>query len=123
MSDEKDKDVEYITLDELCSEDPERDQAEKFLERYGKSIHYRTRVPLDTFLRAQKRFMSGKKKNTEGFFVFLLRYLLLNPRIENDQQARALLKADGRVMLEIIGEAVGDVSDMQEAADDDAGES
>ena len=123
MSDEKGKGVEYITLEELCSEDPERDQAEKFLERYGKSIRYRTRVPLDMFLRAQKRYMSGKKKDSEGFFVFLLRYLLLNPRVENDQQARALLKADGRVMLEIIGEAVGDVSDLEQEVDEEAGES
>lgn len=113
---------QFVTLEQLCSEDAQRDQAEKYLERYGGWIRYRTRVPLDMLLRAQKRFMSGKKKDNEGFFVFLLRYLLLSPRVDTDEQARALLKADGRVMVEIIGQAVGNVSDMQEEAADEAGE-
>jgi len=122
MKEDTKDEKQFVTLEQLCSEDAQRDQAEKYLERYGGWIRYRTRVPLDMLLRAQRRFMGGKKKDNEGFFVFLLRYLLLNPRIETDEEARALLKADGRVMVEIIGDAVGDVSDMQEEAADEAGE-
>jgi len=113
---------QFVTLEQLCSEDAQRDQAEKYLERYGGWIRYRTRVPLDMLLRAQKRFMGGKKKDNEGFFIYLLRYLLLSPRVDTDEQARSLLKADGRMMVEIIGDAVGNVSDMQEEAADEAGE-
>ena len=113
---------QFVTLEQLCSEDAQRDQAEKYLERYGGWIRYRTRVPLDMLLRAQRRFMGGKKKDNEGFFIYLLRYLLLSPRVDTDEQARSLLKADGRMMVEIIGDAVGNVSDMQEEAADEAGE-
>ncbi|HIP95658.1 MAG TPA: hypothetical protein EYH32_00400 [Anaerolineae bacterium] len=113
---------EYVSLEELCEERVGRDIVETFLPRYGKYIKHRARVPLDVLLRAQRRFMSGRRKDVEGFFVFLLRYLLVKPRIEDDRQAKALLKADGRVMLEIIGQAIGNVSDMVEEVEPEAGE-
>jgi hypothetical protein len=113
---------EYVSLEELCDERPDRDIVETFLPRYGKYIKHRARVPLDLLLRAQRRFMSGRRKDVEGFFVFLLRHVLIQPRIENDRHARALLKADGRVMLEIIGQAIGNVGDLAEEVESEAGE-
>lgn len=114
----------FVTMAELCKEDVERDQAETFLARYGAYIRHRTRVPLNMLLKAQGRFRIGQKRpDTEGYFVYLLRYLLLNPRVESDDEARTLLHADGQVMLDIIGQAVN--ADIEEDADavDDAGES
>ena len=112
----------FATLADLCGEVPERDHEETFLPRYEMWIKHRVRVPLDMLLRAQKRFMSGRKKNIEGYFVHMLKYLLLNPRITNDGDAQQLLKADGKVMLDIIGGAIGDVSDLAEEAEFEAGE-
>lgn len=114
----------FITLAELCKEDATRDQAETFLPRYNAYIRHRTRVPLVMLLKAQSRFHIGQKRpDSEGYFIYLLRYLLLNPRVESDEEARALLYADGQVMLDIIGQAVN--ADIEEDADagDDAGES
>jgi hypothetical protein len=117
-----DEEKQFVTLEELCSEDVERDQAETYLERYDAWIRYRTRVPLDMLLKAQSRYKVGRKGgNVEGYFVHLLRYLLINPRVEDDQQARALLKADGGVMLDIINSAVN-ISSLRQEAEEEAGE-
>lgn len=112
---------QFITLEELCGEDPKRDQAKKFLERYGKWILYRTRIPLDMLLRLQKKFMSGKNRDVHNYFVALLEYLLLNPHVDHSQ-ADLLLKADGRVMLEVVGETLGDISALREEVAEEAGE-
>lgn len=122
MSEEK-KERRFITLAELCKEDAERDQTETYLPRYEAYIRHRTRVPLNMLLKAQSRYRLGQKRaDTEGYFVYLLRYLMLNPRITTDEEARALLHADGQVMMDIIGQAVD--TDVEEDADavDGAGE-
>ena len=114
---------EYVTLEDLCGEDPDRDIAETPLERYGgKLIKHRTRVPLNLLIKAQQRYMQGRRrKDMQGYFVHLLKYLLIKPRVETHEQAQALLHADGKVMLDIIGQAVGNVEQMMEEADE-AGE-
>ena len=113
----------FVTLEELCGEDVERDQETRPLERYGgKLIRFRTRVPLQVIISAQKRYMSGKRKDSEGFMVALLKYLLLEPRVTTKAEVDMLRQADGKLMLDIINTAVGNVSDLQEDAEDEAGE-
>lgn len=111
----------YVSLEDLCGEVPERDQAETFLPRYDGYVKHRTRVPLDLLLKFQERFMSGKRKDVSGFFAALLQYLLLSPRVD-PAQAQLLMKADGRVMLEIVNGAVGDIASMAQESEDEAGE-
>ena len=114
---------EFATLADLCGEEVERDQAEKALPRYGgKLIRYRTRIPLQRLLHAQAKFMGGKRKDTEGFILSLLQYLLLVPKVATKAEVEMLKQADGKVMLEIINEAVGNVADVQEEAEAEVGE-
>ncbi|MCK9629036.1 MAG: hypothetical protein M0R37_10645 [Bacteroidales bacterium] len=119
-----DEQKQFVTLADLCKEDATRDQAETFLPRYNAYIRHRTRVPLSMLLKAQSRFRMGQKRaDSEGYFIYLLRYLLLNPRVETDEQARTLLHADGQVMMDIIGQAVNTDFEEDEDAADEAGES
>lgn len=119
-----DEQKQFVTLADLCKEDATRDQAETFLPRYNAYIRHRTRVPLSMLLKAQSRFRMGQKRaDSEGYFIYLLRYLLLNPRVETDEQARTLLHADGQVMMDIIGQAVNTDLEEDEDAADEAGES
>jgi len=119
----EDKGTEFVTLEDLCGENIERDQETRPLERYGgKLIRFRTRVPLQTIISAQKRYMSGKHKDSEGFMLALLKYLLINPRVTSQAEVDLLKQADGKLMLEIINTAVGDMSDLQEEAETEAGE-
>ncbi len=113
----------FVTLEDLCGEDVERDQEVRPLERYGgKLIRFRTRVPLTMIIGAQKRYMSGKRKDSEGFIMALLKYLLLDPKVTTKAEVDMLRQADGKLMLDIINTAVGNVSDLQEDAEDEAGE-
>ena len=113
----------FVTLEDLCGEDVERDQEVRPLERYGgKLIRFRTRVPLTMIIGAQKRYMSGKRKDSEGFIMALLKYLLLDPKVTSKAEVDMLRQADGKLMLDIINTAVGNESDLQEDAEDEAGE-
>ena len=118
MSDEK----RYVTVEELCGEVPERDHADTYLEQYDAWIRHRTRAPLDLVLKLQGRYMSGKRKRTREFFAEMLRYLILKPRIESDQQLQALMKGDAKVLIDIVGQAIGDVGDLREEVEEEAGE-
>ena len=95
---------EYVTMDELCGEDPERDHGETYLPRYGKWIAYRRRVALERIVHWQRKYLGGKRTDRH--------------------RANLLMKADGRVMLEIINEVLGDITEeMEEEVGDEVGES
>jgi hypothetical protein len=112
---------EYVTLEELCEYLPERDVGETHLERYGKWIKYRRRVALERIVYWQRRYM-GKKKDYGGMMTACLVEVMIEPKVDR-QQAAVLLKADGRVMLEIVNEVLGDISeDMEEELADEVGE-
>lgn len=113
----------YATLEELCGEDAVRDRGETYLPRYGKWIAYRRRVSLEKIVRWQKRFLAGKRKDMGGMMKACLVEVMIEPRVDRSQ-ADLLMKADGRVMLEIVNEVMGDITeDMEEDITDEVGES
>lgn len=102
---------DFATLEELCSEVPERDHKNMYLPRYNKWIRHRLRVPFEKLMYAQKRFMTGKKKDLQGYMVHLLKYIILKPAVD-DKTTRLMLKADGKILLDVIGAVLGDISDL-----------
>ena len=114
---------EYVTMDELCSEDPERDHGETYLPRYGKWIAYRRRVALERIVYWQRKYLGGKRKDYGGMMTACLVEVMLTPRVDR-HRANLLMKADGRVMLEIVDEVLGDITEeMEEEVGDEVGES
>lgn len=115
---------EFVLLADLCGEDPVRDHEEVFLKRYGKWIKYRIRIPLTIILQSRKRFKMGSaNEDTEGYFAHLLRYLLLNPQVPSDKEARALLQGDGGVLMSMVNRALQSLSEAEPEATAEAGES
>ena len=114
--------LEYITIEELVGEDPERDHLEKELEHYGKKIKYRAKLPLETLLRYQRRFLTGRKKRTGMFIAAILRHVLLVPKINDDRTAALLLKGDGGVLMDIVNDVIGGMSDELLEGEDESGE-
>ena len=113
----------YATLEELCGEDAERDRGETYLPRYGKWIAYRRRVALERIVYWQRKYLAGKKKDYGGMMTACLVEVMLEPHVDRSQ-AHLLMKADGRVMLEIVDEVLGDISEeMEEDVDDEVGDS
>ena len=114
---------EYVTMDELCGEDPERDHGETYLPRYKRWIRYRRRVALERIVHWQRRYLTGKRKDYGGMMTACLVEVMLTPRVDRNQ-AHLLMKADGRVMLEIVNEVLGDITEeMEEEVGDEVGES
>ncbi len=123
-------DQEFVSLEELCGEDPERDHKVKELPRYSKDskprfIKYRARVPLERLLKLQRKYRMGSPKaDQEGYYAEMLLGLLINPRVPDMAAAKALLKGDGGVLIQIVGEATGAIETEQETAvAEEAGES
>lgn len=114
----------YVTLADLCGEDAERDQEEMFLARYDGWIRFRVRIPLTIILQSRKRFKMGtSNEDTEGYFAHLLKYLLLNPKVEDAKEARALLQGDGGVLMSIVNRALQSLSTAESEATAESGES
>lgn len=99
-----------VTLDELCEVKTKTVPLAKY---GGKTITYRTMVPLDVLAQFQALYMSNGKRDLLEYFKALLKYVLVGPAVQTEAQARALIKADAAVMLQIIGE----VTSPQEAQD------
>ncbi len=102
---------DFATWEDLCSEVPERDHEDMHLPRYNKWIRHRLRVPFEKLMYAQKRFMTGKKKDLQGYMVHLLKYIILEPAV-TDKTTRLMFKADGKVLLDVISAVLGDISDL-----------
>ena len=111
----------YVTLEELTTEDSVRDRGETYLPRYGGWIAYRARVPLERIVFWQRRYLGGKKRDMGGMILACLTEVLLEPRVTREQ-ATLLLKADGRVMLEIVNDILGDITEGEEEVLDEVGE-
>lgn len=118
--------TQFVTLADLCGEVPERDHKVKVLPRYGKSIKYRARVPLDRLLKLNRKYKmsSENKADREGYYAELLMGLLIDPRVPDIQTAKALLKGDGGLLMQIVGEATGAVETEEEGEEikDEVGE-
>jgi hypothetical protein len=65
--------------------------------------------------------MLGGKRDLEGFYVELFKYLVLEPRL-TDVAARALRNADGAVVQQIVNDAIGGSAVLEQEASADAGE-
>jgi hypothetical protein len=115
------EEITFVSVEELCGEEPERDHKNTYLERYSKWIKHRTRAPWTVIAGAQRKHMLGGKRDLEGFYVELFKYLVLEPKL-TEVAARALRNADGAVVQQIVNDAIGGSAELVQEASADAGE-
>lgn len=91
------------------------------LEKYGgKTITYRTMIPLDEMIALQMRYKTGKPgADTLGYFVALINYIIIDPPM-TPREAQAARKADAGLIFGLIGEVISpsEATELQKALQD-----
>ena len=119
---------QYASLGDLCEAGRFVDKFYPDLGRGGAWVRYNTFIAMDVMLAVQAKYqmMSGtaSKRNSRGFIMDMLKRVLVKPAIRTDEDARLLLKANSRVLLDILGEVLGkDDEAFKTAVEDISGES
>jgi len=108
MSDEEKKpDVRLATWDDLaCSPNV----VDKYFASIDKTVQFREFIPMERLLELQTRFgMTGGRgrRNSKGFFIAILKEVLVSPAIKTKADERLVMKANSKVMMDVVGEVLG----------------
>ena len=114
------KQIVYATWEELC-EPGGRQKTYKL--RNGHYVLYTPFISLEKVAEIRLKAMVGGRFNNARFLGLMLKEVLLNPRIENDDQLRIALKADGMALLDIINDVQNLNRSLRQAEEEELGES
>ena len=113
---------EFATWENLC-ESKDR-VVDKYLPALGRWVRYRDFLPLDKVTRLQQQFgmTGGRKRDSVGFMVALLKEVMVEPKIRTKADEMAARKADARALLVIVGDVLGEEEESYKILRGDVGE-
>lgn len=112
----------WASWENLCEQ---KDRTvDKFLPKLKVWVRYRDFIALDRLMGIQRKYgmVGGGKRDVTGYMVALLRAVMVHPKIRTEADARAVKKADGRAMLMIIGDVLGEEDESYIALREELGE-
>lgn len=119
---EEPEEERFATMEDLC-------EGAKFVDKYypqlQAKIRYRNFIPLDRLLQLQAKhnMLTGGRgqRDSKGFLISVLKEVLIVPRIQTPETERALLKGNAAVLLDVLGEVLGQQEESFKAVVEDLG--
>ena len=83
---------------------------DKYFASIDKTVQFLEFIPMERLLQLQTRFgMTGGRgrRNSKGFFIAILKEVLITPAIKSKADERLVMKSNSKVMMDIVGEVLG----------------
>lgn len=94
---------EYATWGDLCQPPPVKEVKLKS----GKWIKYLPWITMDEMAEIQRKASKGRRRMDQAVFMLLiLRKVMIEPKVQTEQDRRAALKADSSIVLGVINSVV-----------------
>ena len=83
---------------------------DKYFASIDKTIRFREFIRMERLLQLQTRFgMTGgrSRRNSKGFFIAILKEVLVEPAVKTKQDERLVMKSNSKVLMDIVGDVLG----------------